>query len=390
MPEIGEVARIISHLRKHLVGKTISVVHAVEDALVFKDTTHTEFMAKMKGKKVLGAQQWGKYFWLVMDSPPHPVMHCGMTGWVDIKNNPSSHYRQTSVESEWPPRFLKFSLAVEEDDNEFAFVDKRRLGRVRLVDVDAKDIRITEPIASNGPDPVQEQIGESWLFCMLSKKKLPVKAFLLDQTILSGIGNWVADEILYNARIHPETYTNTLSEEQMDALFKSINYVTKLAVETEADQDKFPEDWLVLHRWGKGKKNGGKHPNGHKIEFLTVGGRTSAFVPALQKKGVRDTRTEIGGGEAKPEKRSRKKAVGGEDEDGDEGLEGNVPKAKKQASRRRGRNRVKKEEAEVEIEEEEKEKAPVSKKRMTKAKADEGEETSGKKVGSRRSARLKK
>ncbi|RPB28422.1 hypothetical protein L211DRAFT_833393 [Terfezia boudieri ATCC MYA-4762] len=387
MPEIGEVARVVSHLRKHLVGKTISVVHAVEDSLVFKDTTHTEFMEKMKGKKVLGAQQWGKYFWLVMDSPPHPVMHFGMTGWVDIKNNPSSHYRQTTVELEWPPRFLKFSLAVKEDDNEFAFVDQRRLGRVRLVDVDAKDIRTTEPIASNGPDPVQEQIEESWLVSILSKKKLPVKAFLLDQAILSGIGNWVADEILFNARIHPETHTNTLSEEQMDALYKSINYVTKLAVETEADQDKLPEDWLVLHRWGKGKKNGGKHPNGHKIEFLTVGGRTSAFAPALQKKGVRDLRTAIGGGKAKPEKRSRKKAVGEELEELEE-LESDVPKAKTQASRRRGRNRVKKEEAEVDVEEEEKEKeAPASKKRKTKAKA---EEASGKMVGSRRSARQQK
>ena len=147
-----------------------------------------------------------------MDSPPHPVLHFGMTGWVDIKNDPSAHYRQTTVETEWPPKYLKFSLAVEEDDNEFAFVDKRRLGRVRLVDVDAKDIRTTEPIASNGPDPVQEQIEESWLFSILSKKKLPVKAFLLDQAILSGIGNWVADEILYNARIHPETYTNRSEE----------------------------------------------------------------------------------------------------------------------------------------------------------------------------------
>ena len=58
MPEIGEVARIVSYLRKHLVGKTISAVHAVEDARVFKDTTHTEFMARMKGKKVVGGTSY--------------------------------------------------------------------------------------------------------------------------------------------------------------------------------------------------------------------------------------------------------------------------------------------------------------------------------------------
>ena len=54
MPEIGEVARIVSRLRKQLVGRTISKVHAVEDAIVFKDTTHTEFMEKIKGKRVVG------------------------------------------------------------------------------------------------------------------------------------------------------------------------------------------------------------------------------------------------------------------------------------------------------------------------------------------------
>jgi len=339
-----------------------------------------------------------------MNSPPHPVMHFGMTGWVDIKKDPSSHYRQTTVETEWPPRFLKFSLAVEEDDNEFAFVDKRRLGRVRLVDVDGKDIRTTEPIASNGPDPVQEQIEESWLFAILRKKRLPVKAFLLDQAILSGIGNWIADEILYNARIHPETYTNSLSEEQMDALFKSINYVTKLAVETEAEQDKFPEDWLMLHRWGKGKKNGGKHPNGHKIEFLKVGGRTSAFVPALQKKGVTDIRAEIGGIEAKPEKRSRQTAVKEEDESqGEEsdkgGLESDAPKAKvkKEASQRRGRKGAKRTGAGAEVGEGQEERealeereAPVSNKRKSKAEVGEGEDAPLKKVAGRRSARLQK
>ena len=332
-----------------------------------------------------------------MDSPPHPVMHFGMTGWVDIKNDPSSHYRQTTIETEWPPKYLKFSLAVEEDDNEFAFVDKRRLGRVRLFNVDGKDIRTTDPIASNGPDPVQEQIEESWLFSKLNKKKLPVKAFLLDQAILSGIGNWVADEILFNARIHPETYANALSDEQMDALFKSINYVTKLAVEVEADQDKFPEDWLMLHRWGKGKKDAGKHPSGHKIEFLTVGGRTSAFVPALQKKGVKDTRTEIGKKEAKPRKQSSQNAAKEEEddkEDDKEELESDAPKGKvkKQASRGRGRKGARKEETEVEVkvgEEEEEKEVPVPKKRKTKAKVDKDEEKKEVPVSKKRKTKAK-
>lgn len=63
MPEIGEIARIVNRLTQHLVGKTISKVTALEDAVVFKDTTHTAFAAALKGKKVLAAKRWGKYFW---------------------------------------------------------------------------------------------------------------------------------------------------------------------------------------------------------------------------------------------------------------------------------------------------------------------------------------
>lgn len=99
MPEIGEVARAVNRLRTHLVGKSISKVTAVKDLLVYKDTTHEAFKKALEGKKVLGAKQWGKYFWynslswcafwvkpelankhnrLAMDSPPHPIMHFGI------------------------------------------------------------------------------------------------------------------------------------------------------------------------------------------------------------------------------------------------------------------------------------------------------------------------
>jgi formamidopyrimidine-DNA glycosylase len=93
------------------------------------------------------------------------------------------------------------------------------------------------------------------------------------------------DEILYHAKIHPEQYSNTLNDDQIKELYRCIHYVCSTAIDVLADSEKFPEHWLFKHRWGKGKKN---HPttlpNGDKITFLTVGGRTSAVVPAVQKK----------------------------------------------------------------------------------------------------------
>lgn len=94
-----------------------------------------------------------------------------------------------------------------------------------------------------------------------------------------------SDEILYHAKVHPEQYSNTLNDDQIKHLNSAMHYVCATSVDLLADSEKFPEDWLFKHRWGKGKKNQpAVLPNGEKITFLTVGGRTSAVVPSVQKK----------------------------------------------------------------------------------------------------------
>lgn len=93
------------------------------------------------------------------------------------------------------------------------------------------------------------------------------------------------DEIMYDAKIHPEQYSNTLTPAQIKQLHKSIHYVCSFAVDNLADSSKFPEEWLFKHRWGKGKKDSSTTlPNGSKFVFMTVGGRTSCVVPSVQKK----------------------------------------------------------------------------------------------------------
>ena len=83
-----------------------------------------------------------------------------------------------------------------------------------------------------------------WLKKKCKSKKVPIKAMLLDQANISGIGNWVGDEVMYNAKMHPEQYANTLSDAQIEQLHKSIHYVCGTAVELLGDSDKIPEDWL--------------------------------------------------------------------------------------------------------------------------------------------------
>lgn len=284
-----QVARVAHYLRLHLVGKTIKKVTAPDDANIFGKvgTSGPAFEKALTGKKVLGAGTQGKYFWLQLDSPPHPVMHLGMTGWVHIRGEPTAYTRYAErakgEKEQWPPKFCKFQLETDSDPKiEVAFVDARRFGRIRLVDCPGDEIRKHSPLKENGPDPVVDKdiFTEDYLRQKMKSRHVPIKALLLDQAMISGIGNWVGDEIMYQAKLHPEQYSDDFSDKDIAKLYKAATYVCDTAVGVLGDSDQFPSDWLFNHRWGKGKKD---HPttlpNGEKIAFITVGGRTSCVVP---------------------------------------------------------------------------------------------------------------
>lgn len=259
-----------------------------------------------------------------MSSPPHPLFHFGMTGWWKIRNV-ETYYKPTKPsEPVWPPKYWKLLLGTDPScsdpsDATHAFVDARRFGRIRLVGCPAQEMRNVSPLKENGPDPVVDKdvLTEEWLVRKLQSKHVPVKALLLDQANISGIGNWVGDELLYDAKVHPEQYSNTLTPAQMTQLHKSIHYVCSTAVELRAESDKYPEHWLFKWRWGKGKKDDPNMlPNGERIKFLTVGGRTSAVVPSVQKKTGEVAKDFDGDVEEKPpSKKGKKAAVKQEDED---------------------------------------------------------------------------
>ena len=95
----------------------------------------------------------------------------------------------------------------------------------------------------------------------------------MPQAFSAGIGNWVADEVLYQAKLYPEVKANSLTDAQIEDLHKAIKYVPEAAVEAEADHERFPPDWLFHVRWDGKKKN--PQLNGNAVDFLKVGGRVS-------------------------------------------------------------------------------------------------------------------
>jgi len=164
---------------------------------------------------------------------------------------------------------------------------------------------------------------------------------------------------MYDARIHPEQYSNTLSTSQIAQLHKSLHYVCSLAVETKANSSQFPEEWLFKHRWGKGKKDStNRLPNGAKIVFVTVGGRTSAVVPSVQKKTGK-----VAGDVEEEDKRDSE--TDGDLDDGSQGGE-----EKKPAKGKKSTERAETEESEVKAEPEPAEK--VTKRSSRARKSDAG------------------
>ncbi|KAJ7071385.1 AtMMH-1 [Mycena amicta] len=303
MPELPEVQRATNLLNKLAKGRTILSVDVVEDPIVFVSTTHLAFAEELAGRTIESAERFGKLFWLNLSGPGRcPLLHFGMTGMLQVKGELATYYKETpkSASTDWPPRFMKAThkphLAANttltsaqfiihlSDGAQIAFLDARRLGRVRLCQTPGA--RAEPPLSDLGFDPILSMPSREDFKDRVLARSCPIKALLLDQKFSAGVGNWLADEILYHARVHPEQPSNTLSDPQLAALHHQTSNVCKVAVAVDADDSKFPEDWLFRHRWGKGKKAAStlKLPMGEPatIKWITVGGRTSAYVVELQ------------------------------------------------------------------------------------------------------------
>ncbi|KAK9330941.1 Formamidopyrimidine-DNA glycosylase N-terminal domain-containing protein [Lipomyces starkeyi] len=328
MPELGEVAHAAKLLSTNLKGKTITkFITDAKDTLVFPSLSsqdRSQIESAYVSKRIADVGRHGKYFWIILSGGRQSdmtkktgeydvmLMHFGMTGWLKIQNVHShffpmersrngkkpDNYDEKAAAEPWPPKYHKFLLSTD-DGIEIAFTDPRRLSRVRFLEiVNTKsdmetveqvesELMKVEPLVRMGPDfsKVESRWSQDQFLEVLAKRRVPIKSLLLDQAVCAGVGNWMADEILFQSRIHPEQYTNKMGLKKMQLLYNMLCEVCEVAVETEGDTEKFPKSWLMLHRWSKRQKRGERPmtADGYIVDFVTVGGRTSCFVPELQK-----------------------------------------------------------------------------------------------------------
>ncbi|CAN6449861.1 unnamed protein product [Victoria cruziana] len=225
MPELPEVEAARRAVEEHCCGKRIVRSVVADDSKVVDGVSPSVFQKSLDGKTIIAAHRKGKNMWLELDSPPFPSFQFGMSGAIYIKGVPVTKYKRSAVNDadEWPSKYSK--LFIELDDGlEISFTDKRRFAKVRLL----PDPASVPPISQLGPDALLEPMSLDEFADSLNKKKIAIKALLLDQAYIAGIGNWVADEVLYQARIHPLRTASSLSTQDCKQLHNSIKEVERI------------------------------------------------------------------------------------------------------------------------------------------------------------------
>lgn len=268
-------------MRHALVGKPITQVEIVRDALVFTGLPPQTLEKALLGRTVREVGRRGKFFWLTLSGKGATVFgHLGMSGWVREVTTEGTrlrgHGQAPFDDAHGRPRFLKLGLHTR-DGSGVAFTDPRRLGRIWLGSSPDAEPRIERL----GRDALDDLPSKADLLALFARRRIPIKAVLLDQSVLAGIGNWIADEVLYQARIAPKRSAATLTPQEVGALRRTIRSVLSKAVEVGADHQRFPRSWLFEHRWGGTR--GVDQIAGQAILREQVGGRTTAWVPSRQK-----------------------------------------------------------------------------------------------------------
>ncbi len=276
MPELPEVERSRKLAERVGAGRTITRVTAENDDIVYDGVTPRAFERALRGRQVMAARRHGKQMWLELDRGPHPLIHLGMTGQLYAPGSTGLALESGIKAEGWPPRFTKLQLWFD-DGGELAFTNARRLGRLRLRD----DPTGEPPISKLGFDPLVALPRPAAFIERARRRRSPVKAVLLDQSFAAGVGNWIADEVLYQARIDPRRRMADLSEAELRNVRAKLKNVVRQAVDVDAENDRYPSGWLFHRRWGK--QAGICDAKGHTIEHLEIGGRTTAWVPALQR-----------------------------------------------------------------------------------------------------------
>ena len=240
MPELPEVETIKRELEPYLIGHTFTGVK-VHDARPLGKLPPDEFCSRLVGQTILNISRRGKYILIKLSGSDTLIIHLRMTG--SLLWNPPGNEKFTRVEFFF------------DSGDRITFTDVRRLGTISL----AK--KTGTLLKGLGMEPLSSKFTPRALSDLLSNRQAPVKAILLNQNLIAGIGNMYADEVLFAAAIHPSKPALSLTLEQVNILYEAIRNVLKKAIRNrgasirnyrcpDGKAGKAHEKFAVAHRGG--------------------------------------------------------------------------------------------------------------------------------------------
>jgi len=273
MPELPEVETVKETLKKLVLNKKINNAVILYPNII--DTPNLEeFIEKIKNQTIHNIHRKGK--WLMFELDEYYLLsHLRMEGKYIIRNNGEPYEKHEHV---------IFELS---DNTELRYKDTRKFGRMHLIKKDELDT--CKALSNVGLEPFSETLTSKYLLNKYKAKKIPIKTVLLDQSIIAGIGNIYADEILFLCKLNPLKQTNLITKKEADEIIKYTKEVLEKAIisggttirsyeSSEGVHGRFQQQLLVHN------KEHDECLNCHtEIIKITVGGRGTYYCPKCQK-----------------------------------------------------------------------------------------------------------
>ncbi|MDF5753320.1 bifunctional DNA-formamidopyrimidine glycosylase/DNA-(apurinic or apyrimidinic site) lyase [Spongiactinospora sp. TRM90649] len=216
MPELPEVEVVRRGLSRWVAGRTISSAEVLHPRAVRRHVPGAEeFAGRLAGQSVDGAERRGKYLWLPLSGGREALMaHLGMSGQL-LMTDPASP----------PEKHLRVRVGFADDGPELRFVDQRTFGHLLVTDMAHLARPVPSPIVHIAPDPLEESFDDEDFTRRLRARHTEVKRALLDQSLISGVGNIYADEALWRAGLHWARPTERLTRPKIAELLHATREV---------------------------------------------------------------------------------------------------------------------------------------------------------------------
>lgn len=258
MPELPEVENYKIYIDSTALHQRI-VAMDCRDSRLLKQP-QSDFETHLIDQEFKKTYRLGKYLFIETTGEKIVVMHFGMTGRPNYYKSEDDR-----------PKFGHIQLTFE-NGYHFAFENKRKFGWWDLAD-SIEEFKTEHQLSDDARNLKLEDFKSS-----LDNRKTDIKKILMDQSVAAGVGNWMADEILYQAKMHPTKKVEDMTAEDIERVFNAMKTVIEVAIKNDAHYSDFPEHFLMHFR----KEGATCFHTGAEMKKIKVGGRTTYFSPEWQ------------------------------------------------------------------------------------------------------------